>query len=246
MPDPAPRLRVIGAGRAGRSLAGALSLAGWQIAELLGRGAPVEEAARDVDVLVIATPDAAIAPVALRVAPRAETLVVHLSGAVGLDALAGHPRRAGLHPLVSMPDERVGAERLRADAWFGIAGDPAVSSIVDALGGRSFPVRDEDRAVYHAAACVASNHLVALMGQVERLAGAVGVPLEAYLDLARESLANVAAMGPAAALTGPVARGDEDTVDTHRRAIDPRERAAYDALADAARRLARARGGEHA
>jgi predicted short-subunit dehydrogenase-like oxidoreductase (DUF2520 family) len=72
---------------------------------------------------------------------------------------------------------------------------------------------------------------------VERVAASVGVPLEAYLALARGALDNVGRLGPAAALTGPVRRGDEATVARHVAALDPSERPAYEALADAARRL---------
>ena len=84
---------------------------------------------------------------------------------------------------------------------------------------------------------MASNHVVALMGQVDRIAAAAGVPGEAYLQLAAGALANVAELGAAAALTGPVARGDWATVARHLEAIDPSERPAYLALAEAARRL---------
>ncbi len=194
--------------------------------------------AADVDLLVIATPDAAIAEVAAAVEPVAATVVAHMAGSLGLDVLAGHERPAAIHPLVSLPDADVGAERLRDRAWFAVAGDPMASEVVAALKGRSVVVADADRAAYHAAACIASNHLVALLGQVERVAAPVGVPLEAFLALARGSLDNVAALGPAAALTGPAARGDEATLDRHRAALDPSELAAYDAMVAEARRLA--------
>ena len=74
------------------------------------------------------------------------------------------------------------------------------------------------------------------------MAASIGVPPEAYLDLARASLENVALLGPAAALTGPVARGDWDTVARHLAALDPTEHEAYRALAAAARRLVDDRG----
>ena len=77
---------------------------------------------------------------------------------------------------MTLPDEQRGAEALRG-AWFAVAGDDKILDVVRSLGGRSFTVADERRALYHAAACVAANHLVALMGQVERLADAAGVPL---------------------------------------------------------------------
>ncbi len=233
----APRLRVVGAGRAGRSLATALGRAGWEVVGLLGRGDAVADALVDVDLVVIATPDAAIAGVAAAVAPAERGVVAHLAGSLGLDVLAPHRRVAALHPLVSLPDAEVGARRLAGGAWFAVAGDPIAQRAVADLGGRWFEVDDGDRATYHAAAAVASNHLVALLGQVERLAEGIGVPFEAYLGLARDSLENVAALGPRAALTGPVARGDWDTVARHLAALDPSELAAYRALAAAARRL---------
>jgi predicted short-subunit dehydrogenase-like oxidoreductase (DUF2520 family) len=233
-----PSVRIIGAGRAGGALAIALRRVGWQVAGVLGRADDPRDAAGDVDLLVVATPDAAIAEVASRVAPDPTTVVAHLAGSLGLDVLAPHPRRAAVHPLVALPTPALGADRLGAGAWFAVAGDDLAARLVGDLGGRWFPVADEDRAVYHAAACVASNHLVALLGQVGRLAATVGVPFEAYLDLVRATVDNVAALGPASALTGPAARGDTVTIERHRAALSPDERDLYDALVAEARRLA--------
>jgi predicted short-subunit dehydrogenase-like oxidoreductase (DUF2520 family) len=231
-----PTVRIIGAGRAGTSLALALTNAGSEVAPMLGREDDITGAAEGVDVLVIAVPDEAIAEVAAHVDPVPATVVAHLSGSLGLTVLAPHRRRAALHPLVSLPNPDLGSRRLRG-AWFAVAGDPLIDEVARSLYGRVFTVEDEHRATYHAAATVAANHLVALMGQVERLAEEVGVPLDAYLDLARATLDNVAHMGPAQALTGPVARGDEDTVRRHVEALSEDERVAYQALSDAARRL---------
>jgi predicted short-subunit dehydrogenase-like oxidoreductase (DUF2520 family) len=231
-------VRIIGPGRAGGSLAAALAGADWEVLEPLGRHDDVLGAAAGVDLLVIATPDAVIGEVAEAVEPSDHTVVAHLAGSLGLGVLARHPRPAGLHPLVSLPAPGIGAERLVAGAWFAVAGDPLVERVVDDLGGRSFTVVDEDRAAYHAAACIAANHLVALFGQVERVAASVDVPFEAYLDLGRYALADIAALGPAAALTGPAARGDEITIGRHRDALEPAEHRVYDALASEARRLA--------
>ena len=229
-------LRVIGPGRAGGSLAGALGAAGWRVDRPVRRGDDVADAAAGVDLLVIATPDAAIAEVAAAVVPG-DAAVAHLAGSLGLDVLAPHERRAAVHPLVSLPNAEVGAERLRDGAWFAVAGEPIAAEVVADLGGHAFTVADADRAAYHAAACIASNHLVALLGQVERVAATAGVPLEAYLDLVRGTVDNVAALGPAAALTGPAARGDWATIERHLAALDPSERPAYEALMQAARRL---------
>jgi predicted short-subunit dehydrogenase-like oxidoreductase (DUF2520 family) len=232
-------VRVIGPGRAGGSLAAALAGAGWDVLESPARHADVTAAAGGADLLVIATPDAVIGQVADAVEPSEHTVVAHMAGSLGLAVLGDHPRRAGLHPLVSLPSPEIGAERLAAGAWFAVAGDPLVDQVVADLGGRSFVVADEDRAAYHAAACIAANHLVALLGQVERVAASIDVPFEAYLDLARDTLANVVDLGPAAALTGPAARGDEATIGRHRSALRPDEHRAYDAMAAEARRLAR-------
>jgi pantoate--beta-alanine ligase len=233
-----PAVRVIGPGRAGRALAGALAAAGWHVHPLLSRGHDVRGAAAGVDLLVIATPDAAVADVASAVEPVAATVVAHLSGSLGLEVLAPHERRASIHPLVPLPDPERGAARLRDSAPFAVAGDPMAHHVVAALGGSAFEVPDEHRVAYHAAASIAANHLVALLGQVERIAAAAGVPLDAYLPLVRATVDDVAAVGPAAALTGPVKRGDHETVAAHLAAIDSSERPAYRAMADQAGRLA--------
>jgi len=231
------RVRIIGPGRAGTALARALTAARWDVAPLLGRDDDPAPAARDVDLLVIATPDDLVREVAWAVEPVPGTVVAHLAGSLGLRALAPHRRRAALHPLVALPTPALGARQL-VGSWFAVAGDPLAHDVVRALRGRWFEVADADRPLYHASAVIASNHLVAMLGQVERLSEAVGVPFEVYVDLARATLDNVAALGPAAALTGPAARGDEATIRRHLRALPPEERPVYRVLADAARRLA--------
>jgi predicted short-subunit dehydrogenase-like oxidoreductase (DUF2520 family) len=232
----AKAVRVIGPGRAGHSFARGLEKAGWRVAGVLGRDdAPsFAGAAAGVDLLVLATPDAAVAPVAGAVEPVDTCVVAHLAGALGLEVLAPHPRRASIHPLRSLPTPTSDL----AGAWFAVAGDPLAGAVVADLDGRLVEVDDDARTTYHAAAVVASNHLVALLGSVERIAAEAGVPLAAFLDLVRGTVDNVELLGPAGALTGPVARGDWDTVARHRQAIPEDELAAYDALVDAAARLA--------
>jgi predicted short-subunit dehydrogenase-like oxidoreductase (DUF2520 family) len=87
------------------------------------------------------------------------------------------------------------------------------------------------RARYHAAATIAANHLVALLAQAMRVADDAGVPPAALLPLVRATVDNVDALGPAGALTGPVARGDADTVARHLDALTDRDAALYRALA---------------
>lgn len=230
------RTHIVGPGRAGGSFAHALETAGWAPPILFGRGDDVSAIGADADLVLIATPDAAVSAVAAVIPPRDEMVVAHLAGSLGLDVLEGHPRRAALHPLVAMPDAATGARRL-VGAWFAVSGDPAIRRVVEALDGRSFDVADEDRARYHAAAVIASNHLVALLGQAERVAASAGVPFEALMDLVSGTVDNVATLGPAAALTGPAARGDEGTIQRHLDSLPPDERPAYEAVAALARRL---------
>jgi predicted short-subunit dehydrogenase-like oxidoreductase (DUF2520 family) len=253
---------LVGPGRAGTALALALRARGRRIVSVAGRtptspstvraaallGAPavtVRDAGAGADVVLVATPDAAIAEAAAALAPTVErgALVLHLSGASTVHELDDLARErpdvdvGSLHPLQSLPSAELGAARL-AGAWCAIDGPiERLERLALAIGMRPFRVDAADRVRYHAAACVASNHLVALLGQVDRLADAAGVPREAFAPLVRATLDNVDALGAAGALTGPVARGDYDTVARHLDAIPDDERETYEALSAAAARL---------
>ena len=199
-------------------------------------------AAVGVDLLVIATPDDEVARVAAAVTPVASTVVIHLSGSLGLDVLGDHPRRGSLHPLMPLPTPAIGAERLASGITFAVAGDPLTGALAASLGGRAVEVADRDRTAYHAAATIAANHLVALVGQVERVAASAGLPLDAFAGLLRAATDDALALGPRQALTGPAARGDWDTVARHQSALSSMaghrtELAAYDAMVGLARRL---------
>ena len=255
-------LALIGPGRAGATVALALVARGYRVTSVAGRApdAPsttataacldakpvlVSKAGRRAGIVIIATPDAAISAAAVAVAASLEknALVVHLAGSLGIDVFAPlqatRPdiRVGALHPLQSLPSVTVGLERLPG-SWAAIAGDPQVQELAEALELRTFTVADNQRARYHATAVVASNHLVALLGQVERLATAAGVPFEAFAPLVEASVMNAFGLGARAALTGPVARGDLATVIEHLRELPPSERDAYRALAREAARLA--------
>jgi len=252
---------VVGPGRAGTTLAVALAARGWSAAAVAGRSidAPstvrvaqlldaaaveVADAGRDAELVVVATPDAVIAEAAAALAPgaRSGALVIHLSGACGLEELdklrTTRPdvEIGSLHPLQSLPTVELGVERL-AGSWCAIDGPLAVERLAVSLGLRPIRVDASQRAQYHAAATVAANHLVALLAQAMRLADAVGVPPAALLPLVRATVDNVEALGAREALTGPVARGDADTVARHLDALAPEERVAYRALAAEALRL---------
>lgn len=220
-------------------MAAALDAVGCRVLGVLGRGDDTSGAARGADVLFIAVRDADIAAVARSVEPVDGCLVVHMSGSLGLDVLVPHKRRASVHPLVPLPCPEVGASRLLSGVHYAVAGDPGAAELVSLLSGKAVEVADAKRGTYHAAACIAANHLVALMGQVERVAASAGLDLAPFIDLARFSLDDVKRLGAAGALTGPAARGDAGTLQAHRRSIDASEIPAYDALSDQARRLAR-------
>ena len=252
---------LAGPGRAGTAVSLALVARGWTATAVAGRSPDatstrraaaaldvpalaIELVGRDADVVVVATPDTEIASAAAALAPslRAGALVLHLSGARSLheldDVLRARPdvEVGSLHPLQALPSGEVGRGRL-AGSWCAVEGPPAVERLALTLGMRPFRLDPADRVGYHAAACVASNHLVALLGQVERLARNAGVPPAAFLPLVRATLDNVAALGPAGALTGPVARRDADTVAAHIDTLPADERDTYRVLATAALRL---------
>jgi predicted short-subunit dehydrogenase-like oxidoreductase (DUF2520 family) len=231
-------IAIVGRGRLGPALAGALSAAGHSVAGPLGRGVAVEGA----DVVLLCVPDGEIAAAARAIAPRHGRLVGHCSGATGLDVLFPH-EAFGLHPLMTVADGRAAF----AGAGAAVAGttpraEATARRIAERLGMRPFAVADEDRAAYHAAASIAANFLTTLEAAAERLAATAGVPRSALVPLVRAAVDNWAALGGRDALTGPIVRGDEAVVARQRAAIAERTPDLvdlFDALADATRDLAR-------
>ncbi len=231
------KITIVGAGRAGGSFAVALSDVGHDVSLQHHDDLVIADA---TELVLLCVPDDALASIAASL-PRSDRYVVaHCAGSRTLDVLAPHTRVGSLHPLVPLSTVEEGARRLRG-AVYCVAGDDVVRAVVDSLGGRSFSIDDDRRAAYHAAACVAANHVVALLGHVERLAEAAGLELSDFLSLTTAALADVKEHGPAAALTGPASRGDVVTIDAHLTAIPESERATYVALADAAFSLAERR-----
>jgi predicted short-subunit dehydrogenase-like oxidoreductase (DUF2520 family) len=227
------RCSIVGHGRLGTALAGALRDAGWTVDGPLGRGADGARA----DVVLLCVPDAEIAAAAAAISPG--PLVGHCSGARGLEGLD-----FALHPLMTV----TAAGARFAGAGAAVAGSTpraraTAIALAESLDMRPFEVADEDRAAYHAAASIASNFLVTLEAAAERLAVSAGADRELLVPLVRATVENWAALGPERALTGPVARGDEETVARQRAAIAERAPELldlFDALADATRALARA------
>jgi len=229
-------LAIVGRGRLGRALSSALAEAGFAVGDPRPRGFDGAGA----DAVLLCVPDAEIGAAAAAITPRAGLLVGHCSGATGLDALAPH-EAFGLHPLMTV----TAAGATFAGAGCATAGSSeralaCARELATTLGMRPVAVAGEDRAAYHAAAAMASNYLVTLECAAERLAATAGITRADLAPLVRASADNWAREG-AAALTGPIARGDEATVAAHREAIAERTPDLldlYDALAGATRSVA--------
>lgn len=208
--------------------------------------------------ILIAVPDDAIGEVAgmLAAAGMRHGKVLHTSGARGPEALAALSA-AGvacgtLHPLQTVADPEEGVRVLRGVA-FAIDGDPAAAawaaSLTTLLGGMALHIPAASRPIYHAAAVMGSNYLMALIASAVMLMKEAGVDeatgRRALEPLARTSIENAFRLGPAAALTGPIARGDAETVRAHLAAL-ANSLAGVDGLYRAAGiatlQLARARG----
>jgi predicted short-subunit dehydrogenase-like oxidoreductase (DUF2520 family) len=236
-PEP-PACAVVGHGRLGTALGAALRDAGVAVAGPLGRGATGAGA----DIVLLCVPDAEISSAAAQIEPG--PLVGHCSGATTLHPLAPH-EAFSLHPLMTVP--ATGADFTGVPA--AIAGSTeraraVARRLAQALRMTPFALDDADRAAYHAAASMASNFLVTLEWAAQRVGG---VDRELLAPLIRATVENWAAHGPHAALTGPIARGDEATVARQRAAVAERApdlAALFDALADATRRLAADRAAE--
>ena len=237
LPD---RVAIVGAGRLGTALAAAVADAGLVVEGPLRRGESPSPAASAV---LLCVPDGRIEAAAAAIAPRPGLLVGHASAATTLAALDPH-EAFSLHPLMTVTAH--GARFAGATAAIAGATDRALrtaEAIALALEMAPVQIDDADRAAYHAAACIASNFLVTLEGLAERLAQTAGLGREPLAELVRATADNWARLGAEAALTGPIARGDEETVARQRDAIAerlPLELELFDALTDATRRLAAA------
>jgi predicted short-subunit dehydrogenase-like oxidoreductase (DUF2520 family) len=238
---------LIGAGRLGRALGRLLVNDGWeprgitarslasarQAVAFIGGGEASTSNRRAVAqgaLILIATPDSAIAPLARELA-RAKVawrgrIVAHTSGA--LSSLALEPlarlgaRTASLHPLASVADSRAGVESLEGTP-FAIEGAPGavrpLKSLVQGLHGVPVTIPRQAKVLYHLIACLLSNDLVALLSIGIDTARGLGLSrreaARLYLPLVKGTVENVVRLGPVKALTGPVSRGDMTTLRLH-------------------------------
>ncbi len=186
------------------------------------------------EVVLLTTRDDVIQEVCATIAERdgfrSGQVVLHVSGSVPSDALDA-ARKVGcaigsMHPLQSFADVDVAIQRLKG-AFFCLEGDAraieVAKGLAEALGGHVMTIQTEDKPIYHAAAVIASNFFVSIIDMSLRFYEAIGIDrgkgLEALMPLIEGSLANIKALGPVKALTGPIARGDAGVVKKHLEAI---------------------------
>ena len=215
-------VNVIGRGRAGSAVAARLEERGVRLVE------------EDAELTLLCVPDTAIRDVArgLSLGPG---WIGHVSGATPLSALDPHQRRFSLHPLQTFTRAR-GPDQLDG-AWAAVTAETdeareAGFDLARVLGLQPFELADEARPLYHAGAAIASNYLVTLHRVASELFAAVGAPPEALEPLMRRTIEN------GFELTGPIERGDWETVESHRAAIRevrPDLEPLYDVLAEATR-----------
>jgi predicted short-subunit dehydrogenase-like oxidoreductase (DUF2520 family) len=219
--DHIERIAVIGRGRAGSAIAGRLAER-----DLL--------AERDPQLVVLCVPDDVIHEVAAAI--PAGPWIAHVSGGTRLTALDPHRRRFSMHPLQTFTLDR-GPEQLDG-AWAAVSaegddGQQLGEWLATTLGLRPFRLADADRPLYHAAAVIASNYLVTLHDVAARLFAQVGAPAEGLQPLMRRTIEN------GFQLTGPIERGDQQTIDAHLAVLAERAtdlELLYRVLADATRR----------
>jgi len=270
-PPPPPVVGIVGPGRAGVGLALALAKSGRDV-RLHGRtkkavphpltltvGPENEPPAwiAQAGVLILAVKDDAITPLAGVVARtgavRPDHVVLHLSGSQGQEALTplvgSRAALGSFHPLQTISEPERAAERLKG-TWAAVEGMPRAVEVAEGLardlGMRPFRLPSNAKAIYHAGAVFASNYFVVVEAVAQRLLRHAGLSdkeaWEALRPLVEGTLENLAHQPPTAALTGPVARGDEATVRRHLEALTSDDAALYRVLGRAALELAQKRG----
>ena len=263
-----PRFRyaLLGAGSVGTAVAELLQRAGHEpigvasrsessaraAARRLGTRALTLGSLGDADAILVGTPATAFAALAAELSGivTPETVLWHLSGAYGTAPLASSGARvAALHPVQACPTTDLAVRRLPGSAW-GVTCTQGLRDwahdVVRSLEGTPVDVAEEDRAVWHAASVITSNGAAALMASGERILQSIGIddPYRVLGPLAAGTIQNaIEAGGGAATLTGPVVRGEVDTVRLHLDSLDEGSRDAYvnasRSILDTARRAER-------
>ncbi|TDW60598.1 Rossmann-like and DUF2520 domain-containing protein [Kribbella pratensis] len=231
------RIGLIGAGRAGTAVGAALAAAGYRLVGVTARSdasrdrvaqllpaVPVltaDEVTQRADVVLVAVPDDLIRDVAHTLPLTGAQYVVHLSGAHGLSPLEGLAATpVALHPSMTFPGGPVQLDDVMFTATAPDAARPVVERLVKSLGAQVQWVADEQRALYHAGLVHGANHLTTLVSQAIGVLREAGVadPVATLQPLLAATLDNTLRSGHHA-LTGPIARGDVDTVAAHLTAL---------------------------
>ncbi len=226
---------VLGRGRLGSSLTAALEASGLEVLNVSARDrVAVSECVPGARLVVLSVPDEAIERSASELSQSVAgttTAFVHTSGALGLEQLAALAARGNpvgsFHPFQPFPTARP-PSAFRGCTIAVEASDPALRRLLmnmaKWIGARAKVVADEDRALYHAAAVTSSTYVVTLVAQAQAMLQAIGWPaddaFEALLPLVSGTLENLAAKGIPEALSGPLRRGDVDTIARHVAALD--------------------------
>ena len=270
-----PVIGIIGPGRAGVGLALALAQAGYHV-RLYGRHKkavpkPLTLTVGPADrppawlaqagVVILAVRDDAIRPLAESLARagavRAEQVVLHLSGVQGQEALgalvSSRAALGSLHPLQTIAEPAQAPTRL-AGAWAAVEGMPravqAAEGLAQDLGMHPFRIASKAKPVYHAGAVFASNYVVVVEAIAQRLLRHAGLSdaeaWQALRPLVAGTFENLTRQEPLAALTGPVVRGDEATIERHLESLTRDDAVLYRMLGRAALELAEKRGMDEA
>lgn len=241
---------ILGLGKVGTAVGHLLRSAGYEIVAVAGRSmaklsqgitytggqafTDFSEAASLADCIMITTSDDAIASVCYEICQRGAIhpgkKVIHMSGAGGLallsSAIKAGAHVASIHPLQSFASVE-GAIKSIPGSTFGITADREIQDwseqMVCDLHGNPFTIADEDKPLYHAAACLASNYLTTLIHNVEAIYQSLGMTpaeaLRAFWPLVQGTIQNIETKGTVQALTGPISRGDAGTVAKHLAAL---------------------------
>ncbi len=244
-------ISIIGAGRAGTALAYLLQKKGDNISAVASRSQEslnrakkyldshfthnIFEAASRGELIILSVNDDNISSVCMNLADneafKENSVVAHLSGALGLNVLEPAKRIGchvgSLHPIQTLADVD-GAIANLPGSYFGLTGEEhsveVLREVISKLGGIAVEVKDEDKALYHAAACVASNYLVAMTYAAGKLyqksTRGQSIDLSALWPLIEGTVANLKRSGPVKALTGPLSRGDIKTIEKHLTSIN--------------------------
>jgi len=199
------------------------------------KAATVAEAAAAGQLVLLTVTDAAIGPLCDELAAagalRQGAMVAHCSGALDAEVLASARRLGGcavgsMHPLQTFATSEAAVARFPGTYCFCEGDERAVASLeslASAIGGVAVRIASADKVLYHAAAVMACNYLAAMLDASVAAGEAAGIDRATFLAaagaIARATVENVIAMGPAEALTGPIARGDAETVARHLAAL---------------------------